>query len=413
MIATLLLFLILQAVNPLQMLREDPDRAGVCTHPYEFRECRETAAPKGYKPFYLSHYGRHGSRTEWGLSSYRDVEKVLEKARQEGFLSAKGDSLLSETRIVIRVHDGMNGHLTRRGEEEHRILADRLYARYPRIFKKGSRLIRVESSTVPRCLVSMASFTTELARIQPSLRFTMDSGEKQYGYISNEPSKEHRRAVLDMLDSMNRTIRCDSTHIYATLFTDPVAGKALAPDPEKFQKEIWDVARIARASGIRENVFRYLPEDVIYRWWDYYNRQFYMWNGNSVEFGDERIPRVHPLVRDIIEKADDAIQSASVAADLKFGHDFPLLSLAGFFGLDGVGQRLSFEEIPEKWVDPVMIPFASNFQIVFYRSCRKGSDILVKFIYNDRERALEGLSPVYGPYYRWEDIKTFCEAKMR
>ena len=102
-----------------------------------------------------------------------------------------------------------------------------------------------------------------------------------------------------------------------------------------------------------------------------------------------------------------------MAADLKFGHDFPLLSLAGFFGLDGVGQRLSFEEIPEKWVDPVMIPFASNFQIVFYRSCRKGSDILVKFIYNDRERALEGLSPVYGPYYRWEDIKTFCEAKMR
>ena len=182
MIATLLLFLILQAVNPLQMLREDPDRAGVCTHPYEFRECRETAAPKGYKPFYLSHYGRHGSRTEWGLSSYRDVEKVLEEARQEGFLSAKGDSLLSETRIVIRVHDGMNGHLTRLGEEEHRILADRLYARYPRIF---------------------------------------------------------------------------------------------------------------------------------------------------------------------------------------------------------------------------------------YRSCRKGSDILVKFIYNDRERTLEGLSPVYGPYYRWEDIKTFCEAKMR
>ncbi len=244
----------------------------------------------------------------------------------------------------------------------------------------------------------------------------MDSGEKFFEYINNGASQEHRRKVKVILDSLNRLARNDTVLIYKTLFTDPAAGKALAPDPDKFQKQIWDVARIARSSGLRTSVFRYLPEDVIYRWWDYYNREFYLWCGNSVEFGDERMVRTQPLIRAILSKADEAIETGSIAADLVFGHDFPLLAAAGFFGLEGVGQRLSFEEIPEKWNDPMNIPLASNLQIIFYRrTCpaHREDDILVKFVYNDRERMLYGLTPAEGPYYRWNDVKAFCEAKYK
>ena len=44
-------------------LREFPQRAGFNTHSYEFLPIKDTPAPGGFKPFYISHYGRHGSRS--------------------------------------------------------------------------------------------------------------------------------------------------------------------------------------------------------------------------------------------------------------------------------------------------------------------------------------------------------------
>ena len=39
-----------------------PERAGGIYHSYEYRPAAATPAPDGYTPFYISHYGRHGSR---------------------------------------------------------------------------------------------------------------------------------------------------------------------------------------------------------------------------------------------------------------------------------------------------------------------------------------------------------------
>ena len=39
-----------------------PERAGGIYHSYEYRPAAAAPAPDGYTPFYISHYGRHGSR---------------------------------------------------------------------------------------------------------------------------------------------------------------------------------------------------------------------------------------------------------------------------------------------------------------------------------------------------------------
>ena len=46
----------------LRLIAENPDRAANNMHSYEFNPIEDTPAPKGFKPFYISHYGRHGSR---------------------------------------------------------------------------------------------------------------------------------------------------------------------------------------------------------------------------------------------------------------------------------------------------------------------------------------------------------------
>ena len=49
-----------------------------------------TPAPRGYKPFYLSHYGRHGSRFHSKPSFYNAPYHVLAKADSLGKLTATG-----------------------------------------------------------------------------------------------------------------------------------------------------------------------------------------------------------------------------------------------------------------------------------------------------------------------------------
>ena len=65
-------------------------RFGVNTNPYEYFNTAETPVPAGYKPFYISHYGRHGSRSDWGGEYPRTVEQFT-KAQEAGVLSEEGE----------------------------------------------------------------------------------------------------------------------------------------------------------------------------------------------------------------------------------------------------------------------------------------------------------------------------------
>ena len=59
--------------------------------PYFFEPIAK--APKGYKPFYISHYGRHGSRHESRESYITELTKIFDKADEMNLLTAKGKEL--------------------------------------------------------------------------------------------------------------------------------------------------------------------------------------------------------------------------------------------------------------------------------------------------------------------------------
>ena len=398
--------------GPQEMLREDPNRAGVNTHIYEFIDEVCTPAPKGYKPVYLSHYGRHGSRNDSDQTGYDYVVEILKQAQAEGILTEDGAALLDEARKVLKEWDGCPGHLTERGVYEEQELGRRIYKAYKDVFKKGNKKVRVELSVVPRSIVSMSAFTTTMAALQSDLDFSYDCGERYFRYINNGCSSKHRKAVEKLIAKMLEKECPDFDAVFDRLFSDPARGKVLAVDKERFNKHVWRIAKTAQASGLTENVFRHLPEEVTYYFWNKTVHDIYAEHGNSVEFGADRMPRTEPLVRDILTKADEALANGTVCADLKFGHDYPLVALAGYFGLEEVGARLSFDEIAEKWSNPRNIPLASNMQLAFYRNAK--GRVLVKFVYNGVERHLYDLNAVESVYYDWEEVKTrFMPRELR
>lgn len=400
--------------NPefMRILQEDHTRAGINTNSYEFGPIHDTKAPKGYKPFYISHYGRHGSRSDWGGPVYEGLIKSLETAKAEGILTSDGESLLEEARMVNEKHDGMNGRLTPKGVREHAQLAQRMYDRYRRVFRKGSRKIRSVSSTVQRCIVSMNGFTNRLSALDPKLDISLDTGEKLMEYINNSCPADVQAASGKLLDSLRASYVPDTLYTLNMLFTDPKRGAELCGGATALQWSIFSTAKVADPFEIDRDIFRYLPDDAIYHIWEYTNMELYLRHCNSVEFGLKRTPLSEPLVQDIIKKADEVIATGEYAADLRFGHDYPILSLASYLGLEGVGDRLTMEEARKKWFGPENVPFAANLQMIFYRN-RKGGDILVKFLYDEKETMIRGLQSYSGPYYKWEDVKANIKGYLR
>ena len=393
--------------NLSRSIREFPLRASNNLHSFEFGPLYDTPAPKGYKPFYISHYGRHGSRTNGSSdgASYEKLEKILTKAHADGQLTADGELLLDVTHKVIGQFNGMSGRLTARGCREHAKLAERMYHRYPEVFKKGSKKILAVSSTVPRCIVSMASFTNRLMSIQKDLEIDLDTGEKFMDYIGRGDTKEIRAMNKPRLDSLHKDFPLDTTAVMATLFKDPVAARKYVPSVYKLERYVYKIAQSTEAMDIDENIYRLLPESVVYNWADNSSMYIFLNHGNSAEVGDIRVPRAGSLMDDIISRADEVIAGAPKAADLRFGHDWPFMGLVCYLGLEGVSKRMTLDKASGQWVSALYTPFAANLQIIFYRS-KKQEDILVKFLLNEKETLIPELTAVQGPYYRWDDVKT-------
>lgn len=386
-------------------LLEDPSLACCNDHPYVFKPVKDTPAPRGFKPVYISHYSRHGSRTAWGDKNYKAVINSLEAASKAGILTEDGDSLLAAVRSCLDIYGGMDGRLMPRGVREHRMLAERMFHRYRRVFR-GSRSVRCMGSIVPRSLVSMNSFTSRLCALNPKLELSLDTGEKFFhGYICVVGPDSLTAGCRTIYDSLTRDMPEDTVSIRPMLFTDVEKSRDVVPNIHSFQGNLLSVAKTAPCMDEDFDMFRFIPQNVLYKNTKRMDMKIYGRYGNSRGFGEKRARYGEGLVKDIVAKADEALASdGKIAADLRFGHDWALLIAMSRMGIEGVTPYLSVEEVPGTWISAENLCMASNLQLIFYRN-RKG-EVLVKFLYQEQERLLTGLEPVSGPYYRWEDVKT-------
>ena len=139
-----------QGNNALEQLKSDPRKAYGTDYPYSYDNVALTKAPNGYKAFYISHYGRHGSRYYWNDVLYREIDSVLTKAHNLGQLTPVGERFLEKynackAELALGVSE-----LSDLGWEQHQYIARTMYNSFPEIFKKGGDVYAI-SSLVGRC----------------------------------------------------------------------------------------------------------------------------------------------------------------------------------------------------------------------------------------------------------------------
>lgn len=398
-------------------IQTDSTRAAGVYHSYEFGEIHDTPAPKGYKPFYISHYGRHGSRRHLGRAA-EEAYKYMEAAREAGILTEEGLRLSDDVRTIHAQYEGMTGELSIQGGKEHATLARRMYARFPQAFRGRGRMeVYCQASTIPRCLLSMAFFTGALKDEAPRLQFDYITGEKYLEMLSHDyyDRESYRPAQVEIVDSILRA-RIDPSRIMKAWFKEGPETDAVISNPYRIMYYAFLYA--AGCQDIRYEVemdlFPYFTEEEQIALYTYLNDRIYSSYGNSLEFGDHITWAAQWCLRDIVERADKALEArSSMVADLRFGHDSGLLPLAALMGLGEVGARYPVADAHLYYPTWKYIPMASNLQLIFYRN-RQG-DILVKALYNERETAIEAVPAFEGPYYRWKDVRTrflhLCDEK--
>ena len=413
--------------DAVRLFTENPDRAANNMHSYEFDPIVDTKAPKGFKPFYISHYGRHGSRYEQNSTFARAALEGFAYLDSLNLLTDAGKSLYSDVNAVVEAHKGMEGSLTPRGAREHKLLAQRMYERFTPVFKdKGRMEINSFSSTNFRCIVSMCNFTNSLTVKCPDHDFQFTSAERFMSYIN--PSLSVRRpgeaprertsmpsgyrpqtsTAPTRFTPATGTPGYDFKRFLTPLFKDYDAALAALGNPESFVRAIYTAGGLCQVidfMGI--DIYRkyFTPEELVYFWASGNDSIYRMWGG-SIENGENIRYAIRPLLMDFINKADAAIQPDSHrAADLRFGHDTSLLPLFALMGVDDPQHRnLPYREAHNSgWYSFFQIGMAANCQMIFYKN--KKGEVLTKILYNEKEVLVPGIQPVSGPYYRWSELK--------
>lgn len=402
-----------------ELIEEDPTRIACQQHAYEVPEIRDTPAPAGYKPFYVSHFGRHGSRYHTSSKPFEPTMEVFNELDRKGLLTDTGRQVMHIVDTLWKVHEGMAGYLTQVGSREHQGVAERLYLRYPRIFRqKDRRDVLAVSSTVVRCNQSMMNFCTALKGRAPALDFHFytngrtDEALTRVAHGGRSPLYPPVDDSMEKIDSIKRA-RTDASAFARRMFTDSTAAAACMKDGgmEDFMVQIIAHGVIGQClDELVPPIYPYFTMDELFNYWVYRNAATLNAHGFSYENG-EALRRVGKfIVADILEKADEALSEGSTkAADLRFSHDGGVLPLIFYLGMEQNDHTWHLgQEWEHGWYAFQQIPMCTNVQMVFYRN-RQG-EVLVKFLRNEQETTLTRLQPWKGPYYKWSELRPYLAA---
>ena len=159
----------LPAHNLKEEIIQSPEKMGSIYYAYPTPNGIQTPVPEGYSPFYISHYGRHGSRWMTSDERYLEVIRVFDTFHNKSGLTDLGEDVRLRLQKVWENARGRGGNLTPLGERQHKAIAKRLYQQYPHIFRDSAN-ISARSSVSVRCIMSMSAFTEQLKELNPSLQ---------------------------------------------------------------------------------------------------------------------------------------------------------------------------------------------------------------------------------------------------
>ncbi len=394
-----------------ELVFETIEKSGGVYYAYPTTESQNTTPPKGYEPFYISHYGRHGSRYLISDNDYIWVKNLLQKAEYANALTSLGKDVLTRLDSLILEVEGFGGALSPLGVRQQRGIGERMYDAYPEIFK-GEAEISARSTIVPRCILSMDALCERLKELNPKLKTTRESADKYMAYLNyHSPQSNEFTSQDSWWREQYRKFDLAHTNpdrLVESLFSDKYFIE-MNVNPYNFMWGLYWIAVDMQNVETKLSFFDIFTKQELFDLWQSVNYRTYVCDSNYPGSNGLLLDNVKPLLRNIIESAEKMIQSGKTGATLRFGHDGNLIPLTGILRLNGC---FNSESDPGKICDAFqtfsVAPMAGNVQIVFFRNTKNSNDIIVKFMLHEREISIPLETDIY-PFYNWENVKSFYQ----
>ena len=371
-----------------------------------------TPAPKGYEPYYMSHYGRHGSRWLISDGNYSRPIATLGTAKELGKLNPEGEKVLETLEAIYKTSTKRLGDLTTVGERQHHGIGKRMTQNFPEIFKAKDVMIDARSTTVNRCILSMIAECEELAAANPTARIHNDVSESLQYYLNQPWEGVVKELGRNTGDKEDRDYSIKWTHperLMKVLFNDQdfvynnISAGAL-------MRQLFHVACNMQSHETDLELFSLFTDDEIYDQWRQKNIGWYLDYGASPVSGGKMPFSQLNLLKNIIETADTVTKTQ---ATLRFGHEVCVMPLACLLELDNCGMAVdNLDELDKYWRNYRIFPMGCNIQLIFYRPKKGAGDVLVKALLNEREAYLP-IETTQWPYYKWQDLREYYLNKIK
>ena len=397
-------------------IRENPWLAGSNYLDYDRQlpDFKYTKAPKGYVPFYFSHYGRHGARWLIGNDDYERVLRPLRKARKDGKLTREGQETLRKIEIFNKTTNQRLGDLTTVGERQHHGIGRRIAQHFPEIFKKKGVAIDARSTVVTRCILSMVAECEELMAANPTAKIHNDVSESLQYYLNQRWSKqlhESSRKGHKERDAFSQR-HTHPERLMKVLFNDQQWVNDSVRQGS-LMRHLFEVVINMQSHEDGPDMLSLFQEDEIYDLWLIQNAGWYLDYGAS-PLTDKVMPfSQENLLTNIIETADTCVKLGKTQATMRFGHEVCVMPLACLMELGNCGASVeNLEELDKVWRNYRIFPMACNIQLIFYKPKNNKGDILVKALLNEREMTLPATPTSTPYYYKWNDVRNYWKQKL-
>ena len=366
----------------------------------------QTKVPKGYNAFYVSHYGRHGSRYHYSATDFKNMLTILEKADSANALTDLGISVKNRFAQIYEDGKMKAGDLTQKGVQQHKGIARRMVKNCPNVFK-GKAKISAKSSTSVRCVLSMDAFCQELTSINPDLQITNEASKRLMSYICYEDKEDQNKRMNDTIwtkpfgDMHYKLIH--PGRMMSVLFKDKAyLDKNI--DSVAFMRKLYDIhSSMQGMDSLNIDFSDVWTKEELYNNWRVQNAWWYANSGPCPLTLSKNPHLAKNLLQNVLDEAVKAVSGKGDDATLRFGHDMGILPLASLMGMQGCDVKTTdLENLHTVWTDFRIIPMAANIQLIFYRH-KKNGDVLVKALLNENEVTLPLKSDI-APYYRWDDF---------
>lgn len=370
----------------------------------------QTMAPKGYQPFYISHYGRHGSRYLLSDQDYKWVVDLFVDARDKNALTPLGLNVCNRLTEIWKEAEGHGGDLAPLGERQQRGIAERMYKSYKEVFNEDAKMT-ARSTVVLRCAMTMDAFCERLKELNPKLKITREASNKYMNYL-NFHTEESNLFTSEKGPWREEYRKFEESHTHpdrliASLFSDKIYVTKKV-NPYALMWGFYWIAIDMQNMETPTSFYDLFQKEELFDLWQSFNYRFYVCDSNSAQNNGLMIANAKPLLSNIIESANEVIAKGNTGAAFRFGHDGNLIPLAALLQLKDCDASISEpSEFYKFWSDFKIAPMGGNIQLIFFRK-KASNDVLVKFMLNERE-ILIPIKTDISPYYHWKDVENFCK----